>query len=586
MKKGKTVSTKRGRNFNILLTVVALVLIVAVGGFATYSWVEQATTLNIDMNGEIQRVPGDTEGRVEYHHQVSLVKGSNSEISLKNYLDKASDMMLSPVSSADGINFFMQKDAGNNSFIRSGSNSDRNVNYISFDFDVTSDTDTSIYFDDGNNSLGVEDKSGDYFKPSFRFGTGNELKSVRVAIQVNDGTPKIFSQTGEEYNAIVNVNSTNNIRVVTPEAFSNYIFGQNPIFQLRKDTKTKVRITIWLEGTDSNLNSEYVAGSPLNMKLMLTTPWSKATTVKLVDKTANSMFSNPAGKFYVYNSDGISKISDMNESDGTWTANIKGSQDNLTFKYVEGSTTYTWTASGRGDNLVYNVFDYASENGYGVWSPSPLQTETIDIKDCIVGTSLATDTNGDLDSHIKVSTDDTNYYRAAYNTTESKWYVNIDTNYSNLYVQYYSNGSDPSAKWNATEGRENKTTQTTYYLLDTDGKTTDYSTGSWSETYNIYFYDGTAQQITSKANTSIAYEAFSGKTRVSYGSVEKDTDTSAPYRFVAENQLRYTDKIDKVVFTLSRQTANDSKKYVTYTWNGDGKVNKDIYYTANSYTKD
>ena len=595
MKKDKTVSTKRGRNFNILLTVVALVLIVAVGGFATYSWVEQATTLDVQMNGTIQRVPGDNEGRVEYHHQVTLSKTDKSPadaISLNDYLDKTSDMVLRPVSSANGKDFFMQTEEkvdenSSNTFTRAGNTSDRNVSYISFDFDVTSDTETGIYFDDGKDPDGNKDETGNYFKPSFKFGTGDELESVRVAIQVNDETPMIFSQSGEKYNGINNVNG--DTTEVTPRKFSECIFGEgNSIFTLKKDTKTKVRITIWIEGTYKNLGEEYRAGETLNMKLMLTTPWHKATTVELIDKTANSMFNGGSGTFTVYDSDnGDSEIAVMKESEGGWTANITDSQKNLTFKYVDGTTEYSWTASGRGENSCYYIFD--CDPAYGVWGTESFGTETIDISQIwIDGTQLTTPTVNGLDSHIKVSTDGEKYYRAAYDSKNSKWYVNIDADYSELYVQYYNDDSALTAKWNATEGRENKTTQTTYYLLDTDGKTTDYSTGSWTDTYNIYFYDGTAQQITSKANTSIAYEAFSGKTRVSYGSVEKDTDSSATYRFIAKGEFKYSDKINRVVFTLKRKAANatEDDEKVTYIWNGNGKLNKDIYYTANSYTKD
>lgn len=586
MKKDKTVSTKRGRNFNILLTVVALVLIVAVGGFATYSWVEQATTLNIDMNGKIQRVPGDTEGRVEYHHQVSLKKNAESNaICLNNYVDKASDMMLSPVSSADGKNFFMKKgDTYANS-----SPSGRNVSYITFDFDVTSDTATSIYFDDGFNSNRVEDLAN-HPKPSFKFGDdGAELESVRVAIQVNNDTPMIFSKSGGTNTGISDINGNTSATAPQIKKFSEYEFGKSPLFTLKKDEKTKVRITIWIEGTYENLGTEYQSGKTLNMKLMLTTPWNKAAVVKLVDKTANSMFNKGSGSFYLVDGTKDTLMTQTTEDDITyWSTNITGNQDSLTFKYVDGTTEYSWTASGRGDNLVYNVFDYDSENGYGVWSPSPLQTETINIKDCVVGTTLETGTGNDLDSHIKVSTDGTNYYRTAYDATKTKWTVNIDEKYSEkenpkLYVQYYSDGSALTAKWNATEGRTNKETQTTYYLLDTEGGTTSDSLGSWVDEYNVYFYDGTVDQITGKTGTTIVYEAFSGETKVSYGSVDKDS--SATYRFVAEKQLKYSDKIDKVVFTLSRLATN-GKDEIKYTWNGNGKVNKDIYYTANSYTKD
>ena len=602
MKKGKTVSTKRGRNFNIVLTIVALVLIVAVGGFATYSWVEQATTLDVQMNGTIQRVPG---GNNEYHHQVNLSKTAEAPadaISLNDYLDKTSDMVLRPVSSANGKDFFMQTEekVGENSpsaFTRAGNTSDRNVSYVSFDFDVTSDTDTGIYFDNGLGSDNTPDTEN-HPRPSFTFeGSPNdELESVKVAIQVNDGTPMIFSQSGEKYNGINNVNG--DTVQVTPRKFSECIFGEgNSIFTLKKDTKTKVRITIWLEGTYNNLGAEYQPGKTLNMKLMLTTPWHKSTIVKLIDKTANGMFTSTTGTFSVYNGDDDSEIADMTGSDGVWTANITDSQKNLKFKYVESSTEHTWIASGRGENSCYYIFD--CDPTYGVWGTESFGTETIDISQIwIDGTQLTTPTVNGLDSHIKVSTDGEKYYRAAYNTTESKWYVNIDKEYLDkenpkLYIQYYNDDSALTAKWNATEGRENKTTQTTYYLLDTDGNTTDYSTGSWTDTYNIYFYDGTAQQIITDMMKQASEVADSG---ITFEYIAYPTDTNKEtvsgdmiqdeYRFVADKKLKYSDKINRVVFTLSRPTANGDIQKVTYTWDGDGKVNKDIYYTANSYTKD
>lgn len=584
MKKEKSASTKRGRNFNILLSVVALVLIVAVGGFATYSWVEQATTLDVQMDGTIQRVPG---GNTEYYQQVKLEKGKDSAISLNDYVDKASDMMLSPVSSADGKNFFMQKDISDNTYIRSGSNSDKNVNYISFDFDVTSDTKTNIYFDNGKDSDDKVDLAN-HPEPSFKFGAGDELESIRVAIQVNEGTPLIFSKTSKTYKAISSTSGGET--EVTTKAFEEYEFGGTPIFEIPQSTpenkiNTKVRITIWLEGTDGSIGNEYEykSGNTLSMKLMLTTPWNKATTVKLYDKTANSMFIE-SDNFYLVDGENETKMTKNTDASNNkfWSVNIAGSKEDLIFKYKDGTTEYIWNASGRGENFCYNIFDYDTSSGYGVWSPTPIVTEAINIKDCIVGASLSTGTSGDLDSHIKVSTDGTNYYRTAYKETESKWTVNIDKNYTNLYVQYYSNGSNPTAKWDAKSTRTDKT-KTTYYLLDTEGGTTSDCLGSWVNEYNVYFYDGTVDQITAKNGVAITYEAFSGATSKSTGSVVKDT--SATYRFVAENQLLYTDKIDKVVFTLSRPAKNGTDSII-YTWNGDGKVNKDIYYTARSYTKD
>jgi hypothetical protein len=242
--------------------------------------------------------------------------------------------------------------------------------------------------------------------------------------------------------------------------------------------------------------------------------------------------------------------------------------------------TYTWSAGAMPEGVTtYTAFDYGADNvsAYGVWGS--IETETISIVDCLVGTSLTTATSTTLDTHILVSTDGTNYYRACYDTTNKKWTVNIDKNYTNLYIQYKeSAGATLIYKWNASSGRTNKTTMTTYYLVGTEGGTSAYSSGTWVDAYNIYFYDGTVDVITSDCN-SITYVAYSGTTEKTSGTLTNGTNC-----YKTPSTLKYSDKIDRVVFTVNRTRSDGGN--IEYVWDGTGKVNSDIYYTATSYTED
>jgi hypothetical protein len=48
--------------------------------------------------------------------------------------------------------------------------------------------------------------------------------------------------------------------------------------------------------------------------------------------------------------------------------------------------------------------------------------------------------------------------------------------------------------------------------------------------------------------------------------------------------MLYTNKIDRFVFTVVRTRSDGGN--IEYVWDGTGKVNSDIYYTATSYTED
>ena len=98
----------KGRKFNIILTVVALILVVAVGGVTTYSWIEQSTDMNLNLNeGNIKRNP---ENYDKYLHNLSVGEDIGSKyISLNEYADFADGIKLSQVSSADGENFYYKK---------------------------------------------------------------------------------------------------------------------------------------------------------------------------------------------------------------------------------------------------------------------------------------------------------------------------------------------------------------------------------------------------------------------------------------------------------------------------------------------
>ncbi|MGN0459443.1 MAG: hypothetical protein ACI4HL_00860 [Ruminococcus sp.] len=320
----KPISPK-GRKFNIILTVVALILVVAVGGVTTYSWIEQNTNMNLHMNeGNIKDTP---ESYNVYYHSVNVGKDEDDEtsISLNKFADLADGITLSQLSSKDGENFFYHKSG--NSYKKLDVN-DKSVSYIAFDLDVNSTCDdTTKFFFDEEVLRFVYGNDDDKVANSLRM-------SVKVTPEGGTSTTTIFSPTGNSYEAITS--STGETDTVTTKAFGACLSEDKPIFTLSGNSKANVEIAIWLEGNlsstdEDNDDTKITQNAQLNVLFQIDTNWYKASDryLYIYDGTTEQFMSDcDTGTYTVY---------DSND-------NVIGSEDKALLNFYDGNNCIKRTA--------------------------------------------------------------------------------------------------------------------------------------------------------------------------------------------------------------------------------------------------
>lgn len=372
----KSLSPK-GRKFNIILTIIALVLVVAVGGVSTYSWIEQNTNMNLHMNeGSIKDAP---ETYDTYYQSVNVGNNVDDEsfISLNKFADLADGFTLSQLSSTDGENFFYHKSGSNYKKLDAN---DKAVSYIAFDLDVksTCEETTKFYFDE----------------KILRFVYGNDdnkvANSLRMSVKVTPAggtsTTTIFSPRENTYEAIISSDgATSN---VTTKAFSHYISESKPIFTLDGNSEANVKIAIWLEGnlstTDADNDDENIAGNTkLKVNFQIDTNWYKSSTryLYIYDGTTESFMSDcDAGTYTAYDSNdnviGSANTNLYNIYEGnnsvkkTAIISDMASVSKVEFKFNKkksGETlshTYVWNASGRSSEteIYYTITSYTKDS--------------------------------------------------------------------------------------------------------------------------------------------------------------------------------------------------------------------------------
>lgn len=374
-KREKKPLSPKGRKFNIILTVVALILVVAVGGVSTYSWIEQNTNMNLHMNeGNIKDAP---ENYDTYYQSVNVGKdeGDESFISLNKFADLADGFTLSQLSSTDGENFFYHKSGS--SYKKLDVN-DKAVSYIAFDLDVQSTCadQTSFFFDEEVLRFVYGDDDNK---------VANSLRmSVKVTPKDGTSTTTIFSPTGKSYQAITSTEGATD--TVTTKAFSACISDGSPIFTLSGNSKANVKIAIWLEGNlsghEDNDDVNIAGNTQLNVNFQIDTNWYKSSTryLYIYDGTTESFMSDcDAGTYTAYDSKdnviGSANTNLYNIYEGnnsvkkTAIISDMASVSKVVFKFNKkksGETlshTYVWNASGRSNEteIYYTITGYTKD---------------------------------------------------------------------------------------------------------------------------------------------------------------------------------------------------------------------------------
>lgn len=266
----KKLSFNKSKWINIMLSVVALVQVVAILMITSYAWVETASTIIISSDGD---QPIDTF----VYTNAEIDQSKKGVIDLSKYYRASGNIHMASAFSGDGRMMYFPRlsstaSVGTNQY-RPGEVNDKNTNYVSFNLKIKAKGTAARFTFESDPIIKIN-------------GSVVTDNSVRVAVScgtnAEDTTTKIFSKmaAGAE-NQTINGNIVNCNSVL---AFSDYLSSSestNTVFEIPKDQERTVTITIWLHDVDRSESVSVDIGD-----LRLVPPGTKMAEVKFVDKTS------------------------------------------------------------------------------------------------------------------------------------------------------------------------------------------------------------------------------------------------------------------------------------------------------------
>jgi hypothetical protein len=240
---------------------------------------------------------------------------------------------------------------------------DKNTNYISIDFTLTSDSHTGVWISN----------------ESYISGTASE--AVRVSLDKNDGTePLVFdsTETGRAYDHRVVSNIDNSgivtdFAVQTPLALGDYYYGNvndNVLFYMGAGEKLNMTMTIWLEGADDDCTSAAYNKNDLAIHIKFATGVNDAKLITFVDETYEKWIAGSEKFMYVQDMDSLAfyeMIPSKNlEKDHTWTVYLPKTVADIQFvqKPPKESDESFWKVWDAGRIKDENTGDYKAGSIY------------------------------------------------------------------------------------------------------------------------------------------------------------------------------------------------------------------------------
>lgn len=362
---------------SLILSIVALVEVLAIAIVSVSAWVETISTIKLDLNN------GTIDNYVFTNANIGYGNGYDGKtIDLTKYFRQAGDVHLASATSANGTDVYFPTLTANgepSATYRKATVNDKNVNYIDFSFNVTAKgTKASFYFEKIP-TIKVNDADADEEK-------------LRVSF-VCDGSNTVVcgkSNSTAEVVAGTNLNIKGQEKV---KSFGSYTgsTAESPLFTVPADSKPhKVTMRVWLQ--DDSRNTKY-AGQTVtidNFKLITQSP--QAGELTFYDKTTGdpslgagwatknnrAIWINQAGKSEY---EKLSKDSSGNYfiklgSDYTDNPNAAVTfyscestvTSNPQSSYVAKWTTTLQTAVDA-ESQTFTAYGYkdSSNNGYGTW---------------------------------------------------------------------------------------------------------------------------------------------------------------------------------------------------------------------------
>lgn len=355
---GKNKKTRKG----FILTMVALVEVLAISVVSVSAWVETISTITF------KAVDAQIDNYV--YTNADIVSGGDysNPINLANYFRAAGGVHLASASSADGENiFFPIKKSGDSDFgvdsYRRADVNDKNVNYIDFSFNVK--VDETFNADHAEFYLDQV--------PKITIGGENDSKNlVRMAITDTDTQNTVVCGSEASNKNVVSKAEGNQ----TPEnvrAFSDFLvnsdFEPTELFRVDKGSSKTINIKVWLQ--DDKATTEYAGKTVSITGVNIVTQNKKGNKVYFVDRTVNEDIKNWTNGVTFQQGDKTPVTMKFNENSHTYSCEYTPADDNTIVKFTSGSVTWTtdMKSLNSGDSRYYTAYgDHNSSNaGYGTW---------------------------------------------------------------------------------------------------------------------------------------------------------------------------------------------------------------------------
>lgn len=362
---------------SLILSIVALVEVLAIAIVSVSAWVETISTIKLDLNN------GTIDNYVFTNANIGYGNGyDGNTIDLTKYFRQAGDVHLASATSANGTDVYFPTLTANgepSATYRKATVNDKNVNYIDFSFNVTAKgTKASFYFEKIP-TIKVNDADADEDKLRVSFVCDG---SNTVVCGKSDSTAEVVSGTN------LNIKGQENVK-----SFGSYTgsTAESPLFTVPADSKPhKVTMRVWLQ--DDSRNTKY-AGQTVtidNFKLITQSP--QAGELTFYDKTTGDPslgagWATKNNRAIWINQDGKSEYKKLSkDSSGNYFIKLGSDYtDNpnatVTFYSCESTVTSNpqnsyvakWTTTLQtavdADSQTFTAYGYkdSSNNGYGTW---------------------------------------------------------------------------------------------------------------------------------------------------------------------------------------------------------------------------
>lgn len=356
---GKNKKTRKG----FILTMVALVEVLAISVVSVSAWVETISTITI--KAEDAKI----DNYVYTNADIGSDNGySGKTIDLTKYFRAAGGVHLASASSADGENIFFPikksdvSDFGANSY-RCADVNDKNVNYIDFSFNVKVDktfnaNHAEFYLEqEPKITIGGADVSGNL---------------VRMAITDTD-TQNTVVCGSEASNKNVVSKAEGNQTPETVRAFSDFVVNPESepteLFRVDKGSSKTINIKVWLQ--DDKATTEYAGKTVSISGVNIVTQNKKGNKVYFVDRTVNEDIKNWTKGVTFQQGDKTPVTMKFNENSHTYSCEYTPAAGDTIVKFTSGSVTWStdMKSLNSGDSMYYTAYgNHNSSNaGYGTW---------------------------------------------------------------------------------------------------------------------------------------------------------------------------------------------------------------------------